>query len=639
MRLPEEKIEEIRRLANIVDIVSDYVSLQPAGKSYKARSPFTNEKTPSFFVSPEKQIYKCFSSGKGGNVFTFVMEMEKVGFIDAVKIVAKKVGIDLSQYEQSPQAGAQERIEYDVMRFAAKFFHQALTSPEGKPCLDYFKSRGLSTATISHFGLGYAYNDWDRLICAAQKANFSLELLSQVGLAAYSDKSQKHYDAFRHRAMFPVFSPAGKVVGFAGRLLGDEKDAPKYINSPESKLYEKSKLLYAMNFAKDEIRKKGEAILVEGYMDAIALHQAGICHSVASSGTALTSEQVRLISRYAKQVIFLYDGDRAGIAAMLRGIDVMLEQGITPNIVTLPDGHDPDSFVREFGAAEISKFIAAHQTSFLDFKLHTLEQSGTLSDPQKFRAALTDLVTMLLKLPDELSQEIYFKTLAQKLDISLSLLQREKERELAERKKKPVHSRAHRASADAKPESTGTAGSSPPSSSPEKLSVVERTFLKAFLESLLHGSAVIEFVASHLALFHFRHPLVKSAVEFILARYHRATAQGETTLDLPSALAYIDQPELRDFISGLLMEPPISERWPQESSHQHARRCLQAFFDATSKLILERYDTVLKENLARLQNGLSETEQIALLEERKVILARRQEAKREFDLAAKFWLN
>lgn len=639
MRLTEEKIEEIRRLANIVDIVSDYVSLQPAGRSYKARSPFTNEKTPSFFVSPEKQIYKCFSSGKGGNVFTFVMEMEKVGFIDAVKIVAKKVGIDLSEYEQSPQAGAQERIEYDVMRFAAKFFHQALTSPEGKLCLDYFKSRGLSAATISHFGLGYAYNDWDRLICAAQQANFSLDLLSQLGLAAYSDRSQKHYDTFRHRAMFPVFSSAGKVVGFAGRLLSHEKDAPKYINSPESKLYEKSKLLYAMNFAKDEIRKKGEAILVEGYMDAIALHQAGICNSVASSGTALTSEQVQLISRYAKQVIFLYDGDRAGIAAMLRGIDVMLEQGIAPNIVTLPEGHDPDSFVREFGASEISKFIAAHQTSFLDFKLHALEHSGALSDPQKFRAALTDLVAMLLKLPDELSQEIYFKTLAQKLDISLSLLQREKERALAKREKKPIYSRAYRTAPDAQPERADTAVSSPLSSSAENLSVVERTFLKAFLESLLHGSAVIEFVDSHSALFHFRHPLVKSAVEFVLSRYHHAIAQGETTLDLPSALAYIDQPELRDFISGLLMEPPISERWPQESSHQHARRCLQAFFDATSKLILERYDTILKENLARLQNGLSEAEQVSLLEERKAILARRQEAKREFDLAAKFWLN
>lgn len=639
MRLPEEKIEEVRRLANIVDVISDYVSLQPAGKSYKARSPFTNEKTPSFFVSPEKQIYKCFSSGKGGNVFTFVMEMEKVGFIDAVKLVAKKVGVDLSKYEQSPQASEQEIVEYEAMRFAAKFFHQALASPEGKICLDYFKSRGLTTETLSRFGLGYAYNDWDRLISAAQQANFSIELLSQVGLAAYSDKSQKHYDVFRHRAMFPVFSPAGKVVGFGGRLLNDEKDAPKYLNSPESKLYEKSKLLYAMNFAKDEIRKKGAAVLVEGYMDAIALHQAGICNSVASSGTALTAEQVRLISRYAKNVLFLYDGDRAGIAAMMRGIDVMLEQGIAPNVVTLPDGHDPDSFVREFGAEETSKFIVAHQTSFLDFKLRILEQGGELSDPQKFRAALADLVAMLLKLPDELAQEIYFKTLAQKLDLSLSLLHREKARQLAERDKKPARVSAHRAPSGVPPAPSADVATSAPPEPTQTPSVVERTFLKAFLESLLHGSAVMEFVASHLTLFQFRHPLVTAAVEFALSRHRHLAAQGIETLDLPSELAYIEQPELRDFISGLLMEAPISERWPQESSHQHARRCLQAFFDATGKLILERYDALLKENLARLQTMLNDAEQAALLEERKAILARRQEAKREFDSAAKFWLS
>jgi DNA primase len=633
MRLPEEKIEEVRRLADIVDIVSEYVSLQPAGKNYKARSPFTNEKTPSFFVSPDKQIYKCFSSGKGGNVFTFVMEMEKVGFIDAVKIVARKVGVDLSAYEPSSPAPAKERIEYELMRFAAKFFHTALTSAEGKICLDYFRSRGLTHETISHFGLGYAYNDWDRLLSAAQQANFSIELLAQLGLAAYSEKSQKYYDVFRHRAMFPVFSPFGKVVGFAGRLLSDEKDTPKYLNSPESKLYEKSKLLYAMNFAKDEIRKKGEAILVEGYMDAIAMHQAGICNTVASSGTALTADQVRLIARYAQHILFLYDGDRAGIAAMMRGIDVMLEQGIVPNIVTLPDGHDPDSFLYKFGAQEMSQLIQERRMSFFDFKLQTFEQSGALSEPQKLRNSVTDLVALVLKLPDELSQEIYLKRLAEKLDISPSLLYREKARQLAERQKQPSRTTARTTSPVSMPETPSVV----PAPS-DALSVNEHTFLKAFLESLSYGSAVVEFVAEHLSLLELRHPLVKAAVEFILLRYQHAAAQGQRALDLPSELAYLESSELRDFISGLLIEPPISERWPQESSRQHARRCLQAFLDATLKLILERYDTLLNDNLKRLQSRLDESEQVALLMERKTILAHRQEVKQEFDSAAKLWL-
>ncbi len=633
MRLPEEKIEEVRRLADIVDIVSEYIALQPAGKNYKARSPFTNEKTPSFFVSPEKQIYKCFSSGKGGNVFTFVMEMEKVGFIDAVKIVARKVGVDLSQYEQASPAPEKERIEYELMRFAAKFFHTALTSAEGKICFDYFKSRGLTQETISRFGLGYAYNDWDRLLSAAQQANFSTELLEQLGLIAYSEKAQKHYDVFRHRAMFPVFSPFGKVVGFAGRLLSDDKDAPKYLNSPESKLYEKSKLLYAMNFAKDDIRKKGEAILVEGYMDAIAMHQAGICNTVASSGTALTADQVRLISRYARNILFLYDGDRAGIAAMMRGIDVMLEQGIVPSIVTLPDGHDPDSFLREFGAQEISRLIQAQRLSCFDFKLQTLQQSGALSEPQKLRDSITDLVALVLKLPDELLQEIYLKKLAEALDISPSLLYREKALQMAERQKQPSRNPARSTPPVSMPETPNPAPAPFPAPS-----VTERTFLKAFLESLLHGSAVAEFVAAHLSLLELRHPLVKAAVDFVLSRSQHATAQELHTFDLPSELVYLESSELRDFISGLLIEPPISERWPQESSRQHALRCLQAFLDATLKLILERYDALLSENLKRLQTRLDESEQAALLLERKTLLARRQEVKQEFANAAKFWL-
>ncbi|MCS7012154.1 MAG: DNA primase [Chloroherpetonaceae bacterium] len=636
MRLPEEKIEEIRRLADIVDVVSEYVPLQPAGRNYKARSPFTNERTPSFFVSPEKQIYKCFSSGKGGNVFTFVMEMEKVGFLDAVKIVAKKVGIDLSQYEKGSDAAEKEQIEYAVMRFAARFFHQALNTAEGKVCLEYFKSRGLTRETISHFGLGYAYNHWDKLIEAAQSENFSVDLLRTLGLASYSEKSGKHYDTFRHRAMFPIFSTAGKVVGFAGRLLEDEKDAPKYINSPESPLYEKSKLLYALNFAKDDIRRKGEAILVEGYMDAISLHQAGICNCVASSGTALTTEQVKLLSRYSRNILFLYDGDRAGLSAMQRGIDTMLEQGMTPFVVILPDGHDPDSFVREAGAESLRQFITAHRFSFLDFKIQMLKESGALSDPVQFRRSLSELVATLLKLPDELAQEIYFKALSEKLDISLALLRNEAESQQAEKRRKRL---APKLSVSPAVQQAAAQHIAPakPSQAKEVLSVVERTFLKALLESTAHGSAALEFTAEYLSLLNLQHPQVQATVAFILRRYEQLKARGLNTLDVPSELAYLEDESLRNFISELLIETPISERWPEESATHHARRCLQAFLDATSRLMMAQCDHLLKENLAKLQHTLDEAEQVRLLEEQKRILERRQEIRREFEAISKNW--
>lgn len=629
MRLPEEKIDEIRRAADIVDIVSDYVRVVPSGRNYKAISPFNpSEKTASFYVSAEKQIYKCFSTGKGGNVFTFIQEMEKLPFIDAVKWVAKKVGIDLSQYERkSTKQEDKQSEEYELMAWAAKFFHTNLNTKEGKAGLDYFLNRGLLKETISQFGLGFAFDAWNRLYDEAAKEGKSLKLLEEFGLIARSEKSEKIYDVFRNRVMFPIFSPAGKVIAFGGRLLTEEKTAPKYINSPETKLYHKSEVLYAFNFARDEIRKKDEAVLVEGYMDVVSLHQAGIKTAVASSGTSLTPEQVRLIGRLTKNVLFIYDGDKAGVKAMMRGIDLILEQGLTPKVLFLPDNEDPDSYVKKVGGNEFLKYANAHKISFLDFKLDVLKKSGGFSGEEQTQASIRDIVSTIAKIQDALAREVYLKSLSQKLDVAFHTLQREIEkilgrqtpRRLATPKSAPIPQVPAPATLDR--------------TNQQLPSVAERTFLKSLLESLYHGSEVLEFVREKLNLLTFKHEWTEKIVRFLLERYEAHDKQ--TTVDATNELNYLDDEELRNFISGLLIDEAISERWQPESPGIYARRCLRAFLDATKKIILQTYDDALNENIKSMQ-GESDAEKIGtLITERNRLMKARRDAEAEFDQTIK----
>lgn len=626
MRLPEEKIDEIRRTADIVDIISDYVRLVPSGRNYKAISPFNpSEKTPSFYVSPDKQIYKCFSTGKGGNVFTFIQEMEKLPFIDAVKWVAKKVGIDLSQYERkSNQQEDKQSEDYDLMAWVAKWFHTNLNTKEGKIGLDYFLNRGLLKETISRFGLGYAVDAWNRLCDEATKEGKSLTLLEEFGLIARSEKSEKYYDVFRNRVMFPIFSPAGKVIAFAGRLLTEEKNSPKYINSPETKLYRKSEVLYAFNFARDEIRKKDEAILVEGYMDVISLHQAGIKNAVASSGTSLTPEQVRLIGRLTKNILFIYDGDSAGIKAMMRGIDLILEQGLTPNVLFLPNNEDPDSYVQKVGGDEFLKYARAHKTSFLDFKLEVLKNADGFSNDEQTKTSVRDLVSTIAKVRDELAREVYLKSLAQKLDLSLSTLQRELQKALGRETPKRL------ATPKPLPIQQETQAQPTEHALPN---VAERTFLKALMESLYHGSEVLEFVKEKLTVLTFKHEWTEKFVRFLLERYDIHNKQ--TPFDITHELGFLEDEALRNFVSGLLIDEAISERWQPEPPSVYARRCVMAFLDATKKIILQTYDDALFENINLLQQE-SDAEKIgALITERNRLVKAKREAEAEFDQTIK----
>lgn len=629
MYLPVEKIDEIRRAADIVDIVSDYVRLIPSGRNYKAISPFNpREKTPSFFVVTEKQIYKCFSTGKGGNVFTFIQEMEKLPFIDAVKWVAKRVGIDLSQYERKSTKQDDKQSEvYELMAWAARYFHMNLNTKEGKVGLEYFLSRGIQKETISKFGLGYALETWEGLCDEALKEGKSLKHLEAIGLITRSEKSEKYYDVFRNRVIFPIFSPAGKVIAFAGRLLSKEDTSPKYINSPETKLYRKSEVLYGLNFARDEIRRKDEAILVEGYMDVISLHQAGIKTAVASSGTALTPEQVRLIGRLTKNVLFIYDGDEAGIKAMMRGIDLILEQGLLPKVLFLPDNEDPDSYVQKVGGSEFLRYADAHKTSFLDFKLDVLKKSGGFANEEQSQASIRELIATIAKIQDELTREVYLKSLAQKLDLGLMMLQREIEKILGSQTPKRSVSANILAIPKAEPTLTtdATTHRQPP--------VAERTFLKALLESLYHGKEVLEFVKEKVNLLPFKHEWTKKITHFLLEYYD--THGKHTTFDVTLALNYLDDEEMRNFTLGLLIDEGISERWQPEDPSVYARQCVMAFLDATKRIFLQTYNDALIENIKAIQSETDAEKIGMLITERNCLIKARREAEAEFDQTIK----
>ena len=360
--ITRETIEEIKNRVDIIDVVSDFVTLKRSGQNYKALSPFTNEKTASFYVVPSKGIFKDFSSGKGGDAITFVMEHEGMAYPEALRYLAKKYGIEIKDDERASPEELNQQSERDglyiVMNFAKNVYRDLLLqSEDGKSIgLSYFRERGFNDRTIEKFELGYALNQWDHLTKEALAKGYSESMLEKSGLLIKKDDNKK-YDRFRGRVIFPVHNLSGKVIAFGARILTKEKDQPKYINSPETDIYHKSHVLYGMFQARNAIRKEDFCYLVEGYTDVISLHQADIENVVASSGTALTEDQIKLMRRFTENVTVLYDGDAAGIKAALRGIDLVLKGGLNVRIVLLPDGEDPDSFSKKMGSTALRSYL------------------------------------------------------------------------------------------------------------------------------------------------------------------------------------------------------------------------------------------------------------------------------------------
>jgi len=418
--IPKETIQEILDTAQIEEVVGEFVNLKKRGSTYVGLCPFHNEKTPSFTVTPRKGIYKCFGCGKSGDSVKFLMEHEHFTYPEALKYLAKKYHITVEEEVQTEEK-VQEQQEKEslilINDFASKYFtHNLFNTEQGRAIgLSYFKERGFREDIIRKFQLGYAIDEWDNFTSHALRQGYKLEFLEKTGLTI--TKENKSYDRFRGRVVFPIQNLSGRVLGFGGRTLLSDKTIPKYVNSPESEVYNKSQVLYGINLAKAEIITADNCYLVEGYTDVISLHQSGIENVVASSGTSLTNDQIRLISRYTKNITILYDGDEAGIKASFRGIDMILEHGLNVKIVLFPEGEDPDSFARTHPTSEVQEFIQKQAVNFIIFKTSLLLREAA-GDPLKKSALIKEIVGSISLIPDQITRSVYIKECSALMDIA-----------------------------------------------------------------------------------------------------------------------------------------------------------------------------------------------------------------------------
>lgn len=422
--IDQATIQKIFDAADIYEVVSDFVSLKKRGINYVGCCPFHNEKTGSFTVSPAKGIYKCFGCGKGGNSVNFIMEHEQLSYVEALRWLAAKYNIIIEEKELTDHE-KQEKSERESMlivtAYAEEFFvHQLFHTDEGKSVgLGYFHRRGLDDKTIEKFGLGYCPEAWDGLTKSAQEKGYKKEFLVKTGLTIESDRGL--FDRFRARVMFPIRDIAGKIIAFGGRIMTNDKKSAKYLNSPESEIYHKSRTLYGIYFAKKSIVQHNRCYLVEGYLDVISFHQKGIENTVASSGTSLTIEQIRLIRRLTPNVTIIYDGDAAGIKASLRGIDLVLEEGLNVRIVSLPEGDDPDSYAQAHTTEEVLEYISNHESDFIHFKTKLLlDQAG--NDPIERAKLITDIVKSISLIPDNITRSVYIQETARQMQVEEKVL-------------------------------------------------------------------------------------------------------------------------------------------------------------------------------------------------------------------------
>jgi DNA primase len=427
MRINPETVDRIKQTADIVEVVGDFVSLKKKGANYSACCPFHNEKTPSFNVNPVRQIYKCFGCGAAGDSIKFVMDIDGIGYGEALRYLADKYGIEVEEEEVTNEEAARQNAReslYIVLNYAKNFYLQHLHEhEEGQAIgLSYFRERGFSNTILKKFELGYSLDKWDSFSKDAVEKGYSAEVLEKAGLLIHKEGSNSGgYDRFRGRVIFPIHNVAGKVIAFGARILKTDKNQPKYLNSPETEVYHKSDVLYGIYQAKNSIRQQDHCYLVEGYTDVISLHQAGIENVVASSGTSLTVEQIKLIGRFTPNVTILYDGDVAGIKAALRGLDLVLEEGLNVNIVLFPDGDDPDSYVRKVGAEAFKEYLRKASKDFITFKTEILLQDAG-NDPFRLAAVIGEVVNSIIRIPDAIKRQVFFHRTSEMMKVDEQML-------------------------------------------------------------------------------------------------------------------------------------------------------------------------------------------------------------------------
>lgn len=617
MRISESKIEEIRSAANIVDVISEYVQLRKRGRNYIGLCPFHSEKTPSFTVSDEKQIYHCFGCHNGGNVFKFLMEYKKISFIEAVQELAEQLGIELN-YDQSTFEGQTEQeILFDINTEVARYFsNNLLNDEEGQIARDYFQKRNIKVQTMRAFGLGYALNGWENLVSFLKQKNIDLEKALQLGLIG-RNKDGRVYDKLAGRIIFPIFSPNGRVIAFAGRKLRDDDTSAKYINSPESIIYVKGRVLYGLSFAKDEIRKLDKAIIVEGYMDLISLYQAGVKNVVAVSGTALTDEQAQLLSRYTKNVVLLFDADTAGIAASMRSIEILLRKDFDVKIATLPSGEDPDSFVNKYGKEEFEETVKRAE-NFLEYQTAYYEKQGMFDDPTKAAEAIRDLVKPIAIIDDELKRNLLIKNISRKFNLREKLLEKELEKAL-EQEKRNVKSQPQRIY---KEDSVIQKTLAPEKikSVPPQLYNTEKEIIKLLFEN---DSTIIELILQNIEPETLELEIHRNVLSCIKEYF---SEKGNTN---PADLISLFDEDAQSYLREITIEQyTLSHTWFERHPSIDAENKLYKYaIDLIKKYKQLHFDMKIAENQRAIENADSEEIAISLMKENQELERRRRELK------------
>ena len=593
MRIPDDKILEIRNATDIVEYIGRFVKLKKRGKNYLGLCPFHSEKTPSFNVSADKGMYYCFGCSRGGDVVKFVMEWEKATYVEAIEILAERAGITIVRTEESMQAASETEKLYNACSFAAKAFHKNLTkSEEGAFALKYFQSRGFSEKTIREFGLGYSQKGWDGLVKSAADEGIKGELLEKVGLARKRDDGS-YYDAFRGRAMFPIFSTTGRVIAFGARKLYEEDKLGKYINSSETPVYHKSKILYGMFHAKESIREKDSAILVEGYADLISVVQSGTKNVVASSGTALTVEQIQLIARYTKNIVFVYDADSAGVSAMVRGVELILENDMDVRIAELPEGEDPDSFVTKNGGEAFQEALMKAIT-FIDFKANTLRREGKLDSPEGRAEAVRSLVQSISKIKDPLKQTFFIKDVAEKYKLYESSLYSELEKftkKVPERFLSPGSRTAAQEGSAAK-DTKGAKGANGPAEIP----LEEKELLSVALEE---PQQMIPFIFSHIHADEFLHPQTKEVAQLLIDEF-----DSKGLVDISDLTSKASSDQVRKLITDLSFDRhELGVRWEKVGARLSETRSSERAEGAIKRMKKKVLELELAENQRRMKDA------------------------------------
>ncbi len=607
MRIPESKIEEIRSSASIVDIISEFVQLRKRGKNFIGLCPFHSEKTPSFTVSEEKQIFNCFGCHTGGNVFKFLMEYEKISFIEAVQELAEKLGITL-QYDE--ETGTEKQTEqeflYEINTTVGKYYSDNLLySDKGETARKYFEKRKIKVQTMRSFGLGYAFPGRDDLVNFLTEKKIDITRALKLGLiSSYEDG--RLYDKFSDRIIFPIFSPNGRVVAFAGRVLEAEQKAAKYLNSPESSIYIKGRVLYGLSHAKDEIRKQNKAIIVEGYMDLISLHQNGIKNVVAVSGTALTEEQVILLSRYTKNVVLLFDADAAGIKASMRSIEILLKKDMEIKIASVPAGEDPDSFINKFGKEKFEDTIRRAQ-NFLEYQSAQYESQGMFDDPAKMTEAIRELVKPLALINDELKRTLLLKNISKKFNLRERLLEEELTKSLKEQNRNSIRESERKAQAQKLKENINVLSENKTSLMNESNIINERELIELLY---IGGAEIIDNIFKNIRIEDFEIEIHRNLAIIVFEAY----SSGKE-LYAGSLLDKVNNDNEQNYLIEIITDKhSISSRWEEVSDSTKDNKLSTKYVtDVIRKKRIDILNKMIDENFKKLKSVQDETEKLKLM--------------------------